>query len=214
MVQLLHHLPPLLKPTMLLVAIFHSSLRVYVVWKSHILPAIIGCNMNIFIDGTVTPPPTTIVETSNVAGRTVEHLVPNPEYRLWRRLDQALLAWILSLVSKDIRTQVSKVSVTFTSHQLWSSLERLFGSHCKAKLMQLCMQFQTTKKDSLSISSYFCKMKEIADTLTMAGSTVFDWDFILQVLSSLLLEYYAVITSINSSQTIMTVEEVQSLLLN
>ena len=151
----------------------------YVIWKSQILPAIIGCNMEIFIDGTVTPPPTTIVETSNVAGRTVEQLVPNPEYRLWRRLDQALLAWILSLVSKDIRTQVSKVSVTFTSHQLWSSLERLFGSHCKAKLMQLCMQFQTTKKDSLSISSYFCKMKEIVDTLTMAGSVVSDEDFIL-----------------------------------
>ena len=85
--------------------------------------------MESFIDGTVLPPPTTIVETStSVDGRTIEKLVPNPEYRLWRRLDQALLAWILSSISRDIHTQVSKVSITFTSQQLWSSLERLFGS--------------------------------------------------------------------------------------
>ena len=60
----------------------------YVVWKSQIFLAIIGCNMESFIDGTVLPPPTTIVETStSVDGRTIEKLVPNPEYRLWRRLD-------------------------------------------------------------------------------------------------------------------------------
>ena len=104
----------------------------YVVWKSQIFPAIIGCNMESFIDGTVLPPPTTIVETNtSVDGRTIEKLVPNPEYRLWRRLDQALLAWILSSISRDIHTQVSKVSITFTSQQLWSSLERLFGSNLK-----------------------------------------------------------------------------------
>ena len=76
------------------------------------------------------------------------------------------------------------------------------------------MQFQTTKKETLSISTYFCKMKELANSLILVGSFVFDEDFILQLLSGLPLEYDAIIASINSSSTTMTIEEVQSLLLN
>lgn len=80
--------------------------------------------------------------------------------------------------------------------------------------MQLKIQFQTTKQDSLSVSSYFSRMKNIADSLTMAGYFVSDEDFIMQLLAGLPLEHDAIIANINSSRTTMIVEEVQSLLLN
>lgn len=80
--------------------------------------------------------------------------------------------------------------------------------------MQLCMQFQTTIKEYLSISTYFYKMKKIADTLTMVGSFVSDDDFTFQLLSRLPLEYDVMIANINLSHASMTIEEVQSLLLN
>ena len=36
----------------------------YVIWKSQIHPAIVGCNMESFIDGTTLPPSSTMTETN------------------------------------------------------------------------------------------------------------------------------------------------------
>lgn len=80
--------------------------------------------------------------------------------------------------------------------------------------MQLQGQFQTTKKDTLSISSYFCKLKNIVDSLTMAGMFISDKDFILQLLSGLPLEYDVVVVTINSHHITMPIEEVHYVLLN
>ena len=80
--------------------------------------------------------------------------------------------------------------------------------------MQLKIQFQTTKKDSLSVSSYFCKMKESVNELTMAAHNVSNNDFILQLLVGFPLEYDAIVGTINSSQTTMEMEDVQSFLLS
>ena len=116
---------------------------------------------------------------------------PNPNY-------QALLGWMLSSISEEILTQVNKVSITPTSFQLWTSLAKLFRSQSKAKLMQLKSQFQSTKKDSLSIFSYFCKLKDISDNLAMAESAVSDENFSMQLLNGLPLEYNVVVANINS----------------
>ena len=80
--------------------------------------------------------------------------------------------------------------------------------------MQLKIQFQTTKKESISISFYCCKLKEIADGLTLAGHSVSNEDFVLQLLSGLPLEYDAVVAMVNSSHMLMEQKEVQSLLLS
>ena len=186
----------------------------YVIWRSQILPAIIGANMELFLDDNTTPPAKTVTEVLTIDNKSVTRVTPNPHFQQWRRLDQALLGWLLSSISKDIHTQVTKVSVSLTSSQLWSSLEKLFGSQSRAKLMQLKIQFQTTKKDSLTISSYFCKLKEIVDGLTLAGHIISNEDFVLQLLAGLPLEYDAVVAMVNSSHTTMEPEEVQSLLLS
>lgn len=48
----------------------------------------------------------------------------------------------------------------------------------------------------------------------MVGSVIFDEDFILQLLFGLLLEYDVVVANLNSSPTLHSIAEVQSLLLN
>lgn len=93
------------------------------------------------------------------------------------------------------------------SHQLWCSIEHLFGSQSKAKIMQLKVQFQTTKNESMSMIAYFTK-PVIADSLIMVGFHV------TQLLAGLPLEYDAIIANINSSCMALDIEEIQSLLLN
>ena len=166
-----------------------------------------------FVSGELSAPKKFVKTTTQVNNQSHETLEPNPDYQIWRRADQALLGWMLSSISKEILTQVNQVSIAPTSFQLWTSLAKLFGSQSKAKLMQLKSQFQSTKKDSLSIFSYFCKLKDISDSLAMAGSAVSDEDFIMQLLNGLPLEYDAVVANINSRDSI-ELEEVQSLLMN
>lgn len=95
----------------------------YVIWKSQIHSVIVGCNMENFINRSIQPPSSTITEITTADGSTCQWVDSNLEYQRWRRFDQAFLVWILSSVSKEIHTLISKVSMTFTSHQLWSSLE-------------------------------------------------------------------------------------------
>ena len=100
--------------------------------------------------------------------------------------------------------------MSLKSSQLWNSLEKLFGSQLRA----LKIQFQITKKDSLSIASYFCKLKEIGDGLTLVGQYISNYDFILQLLAGLPLEYDVVVGLVNSSHIPMEPEKVESLLLS
>ena len=49
----------------------------YVIWKSQIHPAIVGCNMESFIDGTTLPPSSTMTETNTENGRVVQKTISN-----------------------------------------------------------------------------------------------------------------------------------------
>lgn len=99
----------------------------YPLWKFQILPTIIGCNIAVFIMGELQAP--SEVVTEHVAGNsTGTREVVNPDFMVWRRLDQALVGWLLSSITKEVLTQVNKVSSSVTAFQLWASLEKLFGT--------------------------------------------------------------------------------------
>ena len=83
--------------------------------------------MEIFLDDSSNPSKKTVTETIIVVDKTETRIISKPNFQQWRRLDQALLGWLLSSISKDIHTQVTKVLVSLTSAQL-SYLEKLFGS--------------------------------------------------------------------------------------
>lgn len=57
----------------------------YVLWKTQILPIIIGSNMEGFITREVTFPEKTIIQVTHVADKYVENVILNPEYQIWRR---------------------------------------------------------------------------------------------------------------------------------
>ena len=65
---------------------FKLEIDNYVIWRSQIIPAIVGCNMEGFIDGSLVPPVSTITENTTEDGQTVQKVVSNPEFRQWLRL--------------------------------------------------------------------------------------------------------------------------------
>ena len=65
-----------------------------------------------------------------------------------------------------------------TASEIWKTLERLFVTKSKARLLHL----QTTKKGVMSIEDYILKMKSIAQDLMTAGQLVIDDELVLYIL--------------------------------
>lgn len=145
-----------------------------------------------------------------VSGTSQVTQVLNPTFAQWHQLDQSLLGWLLSSISKEVHAQVTNLT---TSQKLWNSLEKLFGNQSRAKLMQLKLELQSIKKNSLSINAYFSKIKQLSDNLAMAGQPVSDVDFVMYLLAGLRLEYDAIVGNINSSRDLLDIEEILALLL-
>lgn len=74
------------------------------------------------------------------------------------------------------------VSRYITARDIWTVLESLFQSQSKARIMQLQLHLQTTKKCDLSVDDYFLKMRGFADQLAAAGKNISDEDLILMIL--------------------------------
>ena len=67
----------------------------------------------------------------------------NPEFILWRRFDRMIFSWIYSSLTSEIMGQIIGYQ---TSHEAWFALENFFLASPKARVMQLRLEFQTTKK--------------------------------------------------------------------
>ncbi|KAL9453591.1 hypothetical protein AB3S75_009240 [Citrus x aurantiifolia] len=161
----------------------------YLIWRSQVLASIRGNRLEKFIDETVTPPPSHIVQRIDDELRSVE----NPDSSSWKPQDQVLLGWLLSSMSEGI---VSLVFNLETSLEVWKAIETQFGSKSKSRLLHLRYLMNSTRKDDLKINEYFIKMKNIADNMVAAGSALSSDDLILHVLSGLGPDYNVVATYI------------------
>ncbi|OMO79651.1 hypothetical protein CCACVL1_13538 [Corchorus capsularis] len=184
----------------------------FLLWRSQLLPVIRGHNLVGFIDGTLSCPSQTILNTSTDGSASSEtpSLVQNPQFAAWQRQDQLLLGWILSSLTEPVLAQV--VGCT-TSHSLWTSLEKLYANQSRNRIMQLRLELQTTKKKNLSISDYLQKLKTVVDNLAIADHPVSDQDLILQILAGLGPEYDSLVVSVSTRSETVTMDDLHSLLL-
>ena len=75
------------------------------------------------------------------------------------------------------------------------------------------MEFQTTKKNSLSMMDYFLKFKTLSDNLAAAGGPVSKKDHILQILGGLGVDYNPIVASLTAREDDLHLQSVQSILL-
>ncbi|KAL9426374.1 hypothetical protein AB3S75_033203 [Citrus x aurantiifolia] len=164
----------------------------FMIWKSQVLPSILGNNLESLINGAKLVPTKFLVQ---VEEDQIVTTVENPEYIKWLRQDQFLLSWLLSTMTESVLSIVVQYT---TSFEVWNALETLFASQSKARILQLKMQLQTTKKNAMTMSDYVNKMKNLADSLAMAGKYVTEDDLISYILAGLGTKYDPVVVNITA----------------
>ncbi|KAL5550464.1 hypothetical protein UlMin_000640 [Ulmus minor] len=100
-----------------------------------------------------------------------------------------------------------------SSHSAWNALEKTFSFSSRARIMQLRLELQSTKKGSLSMIDYFMKVKGATDSLVAIGEPVSEQDQVMNLLDGLGSDYNAVVTAINIRDDKISIEAVHSMLL-
>ncbi|RVW93124.1 Retrovirus-related Pol polyprotein from transposon RE1 [Vitis vinifera] len=124
--------------------------------------------------------------------------------------DRMVLSWMYSTLNPDIMGQIVGFQ---TSHEAWMALHKIFSASSKARIMQLRLEFQTTKKGGDAMLDYILKMKTISDNLAAVGEPVKERDHILQLLGGLGPDYNSIVASLTAREDDLSLHSVHSILL-
>ncbi|WVZ49109.1 hypothetical protein U9M48_000490 [Paspalum notatum var. saurae] len=182
----------------------------YLLWAAQVLPYLRSQGLSGHIDGSLPAPSQTIATTpSEDTGE--RSIIVNPEFTSWYHRDQLVLSVINSSLTEEI---LSTVVHCTSACQTWRTLEKMFASSSRARIMQIRMQLATIQKSDLSAADYFRKVKRLADTLAAIGKPLQDEEFISYLLRGLPSDYDSLVTSITTRPDSYTVSDVYAHLLS
>ena len=161
-------------------------------WKSQVLSAIRGAQAAKYLASDAEPPAQFLATTKGGADDKAT-TIPNPEYDMWVAKDQQVLSYLLGSVSKEIFGQVSTVE---TASAAWATIEGMFASQSRARIITTRMALANATKGTSSISEYVAKMKSLADDMASAGKKIEDEELISYILTGLDGDYDVVVTSV------------------
>lgn len=150
-----------------------------------------GAQLFGYLDGSEKEPSSTIEVTQN--GKTEK--VTNPAHTLWAAQDQQVLGFINASLTREV---LGQVATSTTAAQAWASLNSMFGSQSRARMIQLRGRLASTRKGDLSAAAYYSKMKGFADELAAAGKPLSDEDFIPYLLTGLDQDYNSFVENVSS----------------
>jgi hypothetical protein len=148
----------------------------YLLWHTHIMPAIHAAKLQGFLDGTEKEPPKTIskkVDTSIV-------IEPNPAYDRWVTQDQSVMGYIFVSLSREVLTGVSTMT---TSAEVWATLANMYVSRMCARSIQTRIALATTKKGMQVVAEYYSKMRGFAYELATSGHPLGAEEFVSYLLA-------------------------------
>jgi hypothetical protein len=119
--------------------------------------------------------------------------IPNLAYEAWVALDQQVLGFLLSLVTREVLQQVSSCK---TAVAAWKTIEHAFGSHTRARAVNTRMALVNTQKGNMSISEYVNKMCALGDEMTSVGKPLDDEEMVSYILAGLDFEYNPVVSAV------------------
>ncbi|KAG6758931.1 hypothetical protein POTOM_035394 [Populus tomentosa] len=93
---------------------------------------------------------------------------------------------------------MAKIIGHTTSQSVWNALEKTFSSSSRARIMQLRLELQSTKKGSSSMIDYIMKVKGAANGLATIRELVSKKDQVMNLLGGLGSDYNTVVTAINN----------------
>ena len=93
-----------------------------------------------------------------------------------------------------------------TSSEVWKTLDLLFSTKSKARLLHVRFLLQTTKKGTMSIEDYVLKMKSFAHELMSAGQLIPDDELALYILGGLGPKHESVTVNLTSKDSVTLLE--------
>jgi hypothetical protein len=133
---------PMNRSTSVLTPSNHLQLKLtkdnYFSWKTVIIPYINGNKILHHVDNNSAVPPQYIASLSSPTT-----LVLNPDYASWFEIDQLLLSVLMSTISE---TLVPSLVGLNSSRAVWLTLEKIFSSQSRARVMTTRYTLATLKK--------------------------------------------------------------------
>ncbi|KAG6735682.1 hypothetical protein POTOM_061670 [Populus tomentosa] len=171
----------------------------YILWRSQVDNVVFANGFEDFTEG-----------SSICPEKELSPGVLNPVFIAWRRQDRTILSWIYSSLTLAIMAQIIGHN---SSHCVWKALEKTFSSSSRARIMQLRLELQSTKKGSMTMIDYIMKVKAVVDNLATIGEPVSKQDQVMNLLGGLGSDYNVDVTVINIRDDTISIEAVHNMLL-
>lgn len=165
-------------PHLVTVKLSHEN---YLLWHAQMSPCLRGQHLFGFVDGSSSPPNKFLPASTT----------PNPEYSVWLQQDQMILSALIFSLTEPL---IAQVVGCLTARDVWFSLKSLFQSQSQACLVQLQYQLANLKKGS----DYFCKLKNLRDTLAITGKVLSSSELVTYLLAGLGPDYDSFVTSVTT----------------
>ena len=131
-------------------------------------------------------------------------------FRAWIAQDQAILSAIQSSLGEGVAGLVLFAS---SSHEVWDILESSFSSQSTAQSMAIRAKLGETRKDNDTVTTFYNKIKKLADTLASIGEPLRDSEFTSFILAGLDSDYDSLAEVINERKEPLRPQELYSRLL-
>jgi hypothetical protein len=172
------------------------------------MPAIRIAELEGFLTDAAEKAPSKIITSKDDKGQVVEE--HNPAYSQWVARDQVVLSYLLSSLTRE-----TLVTVTMCTHaaDVWSELSNLYSSQACARTVNTRIALATTRKNQLSVTEYYSKMRSLADDMASTGTALRDDEFVSYILAELDEDYNSVYSAVISRVEPITPGELYAQLL-
>ncbi|CAN6312345.1 unnamed protein product [Urochloa humidicola] len=180
----------------------------HAIWKMQVLATVRGVRLEGFLTSVIKAPAAMIKEKQGEK----EVDVPNPAHGEWVAVDQQVLGYLLSTMSKDILSQVAACK---TAAETWAVVETMFSSMTKARSINTRIALATTKKGDLSITEYIGKMRSFRDEMANSGKPLDNDELVSYILTGIDSDdYNPIVTTLIARVEPVTVGEAYAQLLS
>ena len=155
----------------------------YLIWKNQLLNVVIVNGLEGFLDNTRLYPPKFL---------DLQQLSFNPEYSLWQRYNRLIMSWFYAFLFENVMTQIMGYN---TASEIWLALGQIYASASLARLVKLCTQLQSLKKEGMSTLDYIQKIKKLCNSLAAIGEPVSRKDRLIYMFNGLDSKYNTFFTS-------------------
>ncbi|RLN36189.1 uncharacterized protein C2845_PM03G07800 [Panicum miliaceum] len=175
----------------------------HALWKAQVQSAMRGACLEGHLTGATAAPAAEIVDKEGKK-------TPNPAFEEWEARDQQILSFLFASITQDVMTQIASST---TASEAWGSIEAMFASQTRARVLNLRIALTTTKKGTMYASDYFAKMKGFADDMAAAGRPLAEYELVEYIISSLGGEFESLVSALITRVEPISVEELYSQLL-